>query len=517
MFLYLIIAVFALIYFIITRKLNYFASKKVPHIKPKFLLGNYGDYFLRKKPLYIVVEEMCKQFPDEQFIGAYYGTEPVLIPVDPEIIKLIVTKDFYYFNGRELSAHNHKDPAALNLFATHGDNWKVLRQNLTPLFSSAKMRNMFHLIQKCSVGFETMIDREVSISKELEIRNLTSKYTIECIAACAFGIDAHTMTDDPKKNPFAKIAATINISPILFYKRIMRSVWPNLFYILGFRVLATQIQFFHKLITNVMGGRNYKPSGRHDFVDLIMSWKESNQIVGDSMKSVKTGEAHKVTLTADDDLLVAQCFVFFTAGFETSSTTLGYTLYELAKHPEAQEKVLAEVDAYLARHDNKLLYECISEMPYLEACIDEALRLYPVLGVISREQMEDYTFPNGIKIEKGYRVHLPVYYLHHNPKYFPNPEEFRPERFFGEEKRKVNPYTYMPFGEGPRTCIGLRFAKMQMMAGVITMLKKYRLELATNMPKKLKFKTISFVTHPVGGIDLKFIEREGWESRVFKN
>nr|ULR85526.1 cytochrome P450 [Spodoptera frugiperda] len=210
-----------------------------------------------------------------------------------------------------------------------------------------------------------------------------------------------------------------------------------------------------------------------------------------------------------------QCFVFFAAGFETSSTTLGYTLYELAKHEEMQQKVLNEVDAYLARHNNKLNYDCVTELPYLDAVIDETLRFYPVLGMIPRELMEDYTMPDGAKLDKGLRVHLPVFYLHHNPEYYPEPEVFRPERFLGEKKKNIIPYTYMPFAEGPRLCIGMRFAKMQMLAGLITMLKKYRLELADGMPTKLKFKAQSFITHPVGGIKIKFIEREGWESRVF--
>ncbi|MBN4841793.1 cytochrome P450, partial [Citrobacter braakii] len=114
-------------------------------------------------------------------------------------------------------------------------------------------------------------------------------------------------------------------------------------------LIKKQIAFFHNLITAVMGKRNYQPSGRHDFVDLVMSWKQSNVITGDSMKSLTTGEAHKVSLVADDDLLVAQCFVFFTAGFETSSTTLSYTLYELAKHPKIQDRVIEEVDSYMKR------------------------------------------------------------------------------------------------------------------------------------------------------------------------
>ena len=460
MFLYLLVTVLILIYYVITRKYDYWKDRNVPHKKPTFLLGNYGDMILQKKSFGETVRDRCIEFPDEKFIGVFYGTEPVLIPKDPEIIKLIVTKDFYYFHGRELSDYQDKEPLALNLFGTYGDSWRVLRQNLTPLFSSAKMKNMFHLIEKCSHVYETMLDRETNISKELEVRSLTSKYTMECIGACAFGIDTKTMTEDENENPFKKMTDFLDPPIYVLWLRVIRAIWPSIFYMFGFQMLKKQLKFFGDLVTSVISEREYKQSGRHDFVDLVMSWKQNHEIVGDSMKNIKTGENKKVTLEANDDLLVAQCFVFFAAGFETSSTTLSYALYELAKNNEIQNKVLQEVDAYLARHENVLNYDCISDLPYLEAVVDETLRFYPALGMIPRELMEEYTMPGGAKLTKGLRVHLPVMYLHHDPKFYPEPEVFRPERFLGEEKKKINPYVYLPFGEGPRTCIGeLNFYK----------------------------------------------------------
>lgn len=100
-------------------------------------------------------------------------------------------------------------------------------------------------------------------------------------------------------------------------------------------------------------------------------------------------------------------------------------------------------------------YECVNEFPYLEQCIDEALRLYPVLEVITREVVEPYTFPGtDITVEKGIRIHFPVYYIQRDPKYFPSPDKFDPERFSPEQKRNITPYSYLPFGEGPRICIG---------------------------------------------------------------
>ena len=455
MFLYLIVTLLLLFYYYFTRKYDYWKIRNVPYAKPTFLLGNYGDLILERKYCGETVQDICKEFPEEKFIGAFHGTEPVLIPMDPDIIKLIVTKDFYYFHGRESSKNSDKLPAPLNLFGTYGDSWRVIRQNMTPLFTSAKMKNMFHLIANCSLEFQSMLDREIKISEEQEVIPMTTRFTMDCIGACAFGIDTKTMTEEEDNNPFRRIIRSSKPPKSLIYLRLFSSIWPKIFYAFRSRQSKNQLDFLFNLITAVMTQREYKPSGRNDFVDLIMSWKEKQQIEGDSIKSMKTGESEKVTLVADDDLLLAQCYVFFAAGFKTSTTALGYTLYELAKNEDIQKKTLDEIDAYLANHGNKLNYDCVTDLPYLDAVIDEALRYYPVLGVIPRELMEDYTMPGGAKLDKGMRVQLPVMYLHHNPKFYPEPEVFRPERFLGEERRKINPYVYLPFGEGPRVCIGM--------------------------------------------------------------
>ena len=84
----------------------------------------------------------------------------------------------------------------------------------------------------------------------------------------------------------------------------------------------------------------------------------------------------------------------------------------------------------------------------------ETLRMHPVLGILTREVMDDYVLPTGLKLDVGVRIHLPVYYMHHNPDYFPEPEKYKPERFLPENKDDIEPYTFFGFGTGPRTCIG---------------------------------------------------------------
>ncbi|CAB3254695.1 unnamed protein product [Arctia plantaginis] len=180
----------------------------------------------------------------------------------------------------------------------------------------------------------------------------------------------------------------------------------------------------------------------------------------------------------------------------------------MAKTEHTQTKVFEEVDKYLDEHDNLLNYDCISKLPYLDACIDETLRLYPSLPNLTREVMEDYTFPTGLTVEKGVRIHLAVGHIQRNATYFPEPEKYRPERFLPEEKRKMTPYTYLSFGEGFRICIGQRFAKMQMMAGLVTVFKSYKVQLAEGQPSTLVFDPRVVINRPRNDVYLKLISRE---------
>lgn len=427
----------------------------MPHLQPVPVLGNFSGYILQKKYVGQVTQELCQKFPNAPYIGAFYGTEPTLLVQDPDVIKLVMTKDFYFFSGREVSNYSHRELFTQNLFFTYGDRWKVLRQNLTPLFSSAKMKNMFHLIENCSHVFEKMLDQEIEKSNVVDVRTIVARYTMDCIGTCAFGVETNTM-ENIENNPFQKIGDVIfEAKCFRAFKNVARAIWPAIFYGLGFKSFPIEVDnFFTNLLTRTFEGRQYKPTSRNDFVDLVLKLRNNKSMAGDSLTNMKSDSGKKVHLDVDNDLLIAQCILFFAAGYETSATTLSYTLFEFAKNPEAQQRALAEVDEYLRRHDNKLKYECVAESPYLEACVDEALRLYPVLGIVTREVVEDYTFPSGLQLEKGLRVHIPVFHMHKNPDYFPEPEQFRPERFLGEEKRNIKPYTYIPFGEGPRICIG---------------------------------------------------------------
>ncbi|KAJ4434866.1 hypothetical protein ANN_23437 [Periplaneta americana] len=206
--------------------------------------------------------------------------------------------------------------------------------------------------------------------------------------------------------------------------------------------------------------------------------------------------------------LAAQSFVFFAAGFETSSTTIQFCLYELCINPDIQERVRQEIDEILNQHDGKITYEAVQQMGYLDKVVSETLRKYPPLPMLNRECTQSYQVPGtDIVLNKGDLTVIPVLGLHHDPKYYPNPEKFDPERFSEEEKAKRHHYVYLPFGEGPRICIGMRFGLMQTKVGLISLLSKYEFSVSKETPIPLVMEPKSIILSPVGGMHLQIKKR----------
>lgn len=131
----------------------------------------------------------------------------------------------------------------------------------------------------------------------------------------------------------------------------------------------------------------------------------------------------------------------------------------------------------------------------------EALRKYPILSSIDRVAIADYKVPEtDVIIKKGQQVWIPVYGIQHDPEIYPDPEKFDPERFSPEEVKKRDPYAFLSFGEGPRNCIGMRFALMQMKVGLATFLLNYEVTSKTTYPVEFSLNSYSIFLSPKDGI-----------------
>jgi cytochrome P450 len=152
----------------------------------------------------------------------------------------------------------------------------------------------------------------------------------------------------------------------------------------------------------------------------------------------------------------------------------------MGRYPDIQQRVHAEIESVL---QNSLPgFADVSKLPYLTAVIKETLRLYPpAIGIFAREAMEP-TQLGGYEVPKGSIVYAFSYVTHRDPRWFPDPERFDPERFLGEKEKKLSPFAYFPFGAGPRTCIGAHFALTEMTLVAASLLRRFEFFLRPGDP-----------------------------------
>lgn len=192
-----------------------------------------------------------------------------------------------------------------------------------------------------------------------------------------------------------------------------------------------------------------------------------------------------------DDEVMAQSITFLVAGFETTGSTLTSTAYLLATNPVVQEKLIEEIDkAEAERARNSYpLYDHVQKLGYLDQVISEVLRLCSPAFNLVRGCEEEAVY-KGIRFPKGVEVNIPLYVLHRDPQVWENPLEFNPENFSPEAKEKRNPYSYMPFGTGPRHCIGMRFALLEIKLALVKVLQRFKFERAPETVATLEHRAV---------------------------
>ena len=192
-----------------------------------------------------------------------------------------------------------------------------------------------------------------------------------------------------------------------------------------------------------------------------------------------------------EEEMMAQGWIFFVAGFETTAGTLSFCSYELALNPEIQERLYEEVMSAIDIKGD-ISYEDLSKLPFLDAVLSETMRLYPPVLRLERKCLTDYKLGDtGIQLRKGDNIEVPVYAIHHSEEYYPDPFQFNPDRFMPENRHQIKPYTYLPFGAGPRNCIGMRFALMEAKLGLAQIIRRYRFFRSEQTAVPLKFKRVA--------------------------
>ncbi|EAT44915.1 AAEL003748-PA [Aedes aegypti] len=479
-----------LLYRYATAFANYFNQRGIKYRKPTFLLGNLGPILFQRTTPVANLTDLYREFAGEKVYGFYEFRRPTIILRDLQLIKRVFVKDFNHFTNHTAPVDEHMDSILGNgLISLEGQKWRDMRAMLSPMFTGNKIRHMVPLVGKCAEDLCRFVERETD-EVEWDVRELLAKCLVEVIGSCAFGIEVDSFNDPD--NEFDRVAKYLmNQSDVRKVARfLLIMVFPKMCKQFGMELFDDKYKrLFRRLVSETMLKRESDGVSRPDLIQLLMlarrgKLEADKDVEGESFAAandyLETG-TDDVKRSWSDDELTAQAVIFFAAGFDTTSTLLSFTLMELAIHPEIQDRLFEEIKS-VQRSDSVISYEQIQSLEYLDAVISESLRKWPPLTATDRKCTKDYLMVDPedgspmFSIEEGYSVWVPIYCFHHDPKYFPNPEKFDPDRFNRVNRHQLNPAAYMPFGVGPRNCIGSRFALMSAKMILLRLLRSFRVE-----------------------------------------
>lgn len=359
-FLYIVLPLVAVGYWFLKKKYSYFEDRGIPFIKPSWL-GNLGGVGQTVHIIDVVRKIYDNAREKDVITGFFTAFHPTLVVTDLELIKQITVKDFHNFTDRGMFVNEEDEPLTGHLFALKGEKWRFLRNRLSPVFTSGKIKNMYHTIADKGENFINAIDL-ASKSGSVDMKNISTRFTVDVVSSCAFGMEANTLNNEhPEILQILKQVTGEEAHSMLYF--FMLFAFPNLAKFLKLRqFMAPVTKFFNDVVGGNILNREKNGIVKNDFVNMLVQLKTKGYIEGE----VSTAEARKLTL----DECVAQGFVFFLAGSDTTSVAISYAIIKLALNPEIQERLRKEIHEVSASEKGKLTYDNIHEMSYLNQVVN---------------------------------------------------------------------------------------------------------------------------------------------------
>ncbi|XP_067006625.2 cytochrome P450 6j1 [Anabrus simplex] len=499
-----LLAMYAAIYVYLVRNFNVWMKKGVPFLKPIAGFGNFKSVMVGNDSIGSFLKNVYNEAKNKPYVGVFILDQPVLVIRDVDLIKAILVKDFHYFADRDFKPDIRTDSlSARSLVGLTGPKWRYMRTTMTPTFTSGKMKKMFHLVNECGQELVTYLDSH-RVDGCLGVKDAMARFTTDVIASCAFGMQGKALKeDDSDLRRMLRKIFEFSFSKSL--KMAASKFAPYLLSLFNLQIIDNDVtDYVRNVVWQSIEYREKNGVTRNDFLDLLIQIKNKGAV--DDEDQTEKSEKKSPPMELEDDDFVAQAFTFLTAGFETSSTTLSFALYELSLQPDIQKRLRDDIQSALAEGDGTVSYEALQRMVYLDQVLSETLRKYPVLPFLDRRSLKPYRLPGdeNIILEKDQTIIIPVLGLHWDPEFFPKPEQFNPEHFSEENKRIRPHYSYLPFGEGPRNCIGMRMGLMQAKVGLVHILTHFEVSPCENTPIPLELDPKSFLLSAKGDLPLNF-------------
>lgn len=359
----IILAIVIIVYF--KRSFSYWKTKGFNYIEPSIPFGNASNFFMGRVGFGILFHDWYLEFKKRGWKagGGYFGGRAICVPVDQTIIKSILISDFWTFPNHGLYISEDVEPLSGHIFNLENHKWKNLRAKIPSVFTAAKMRRNVLIMERFSKEFVTRLEAIISKTKTLNVKEEMSRFTIDVITTCAFGTESNTLKGQNSEllvnskvffdSQWSRVANTL---VVMIPRHIL-----SFFHFKYFPAKITN--YFMDMFASIKDYRQKENRGDNDLAELLIDLCDETKNHSDF-----NGKGTMDPLTFNE--FASQMYVFFEAGFETSSGTQTFALYELAFNPDVQDKLRDEINTVLTKYNGKIGYDSVNEMNYLDRVID---------------------------------------------------------------------------------------------------------------------------------------------------
>ncbi|NWY44096.1 CP4V2 protein, partial [Sylvia atricapilla] len=452
----------------------------VPGISPCYpVLGNAlllerkGEDFFKQLQFY------AEEFRSWPVFKLWIGPVPVMVLYHPDSVEVILNSSKHI---EKSYLYKFLHPwLGTGLLTSTGDKWRSRRKMITPTFHFAILNDFLEVMNEQGNILVKKLEKHVD-KEPFDVFMDITLCALDIICETAMGRNVGAQ----KNKDSDYVSAIYRMSDLIQRRQLSPWLWPDFLYILFKQGRE------HKRSLNIL----------HNFTDTVIAekaeeLKSSKQKKHDNDGNCEESGSKKrkafldMLLNATDDEgktlsyrdIREEVDTFMFEGHDTTAAAINWVLYLLGRNPEAQKKVHRELDEVFDNTERPVTTDDLKNLRYLECVVKEALRLYPSVPMFARTLREDCCI-KGYQIPRGANVLVLTYALHRDPEIFPDPEEFRPERFFPENSKGRHPYAYVPFSAGPRNCIGQRFAQMEEKTLLALILRRFWVE-SCHKPEEL--------------------------------
>jgi cytochrome P450 len=408
-------------------------------------------------PIYYAQRDPLRQFP--KWIEEYGDVVRIkgaigqgVILGSPELAHQVLVERYARYQKKSHSYIVLRILMGNGLVTSEGEFWRGQRKLVQPAFHRRRLDGIFGMMVERVADLVSRFEPVASAGEAVDLIPYLSHLTLDVISRAMFSSDVQGAAADVSKHIHVLNAYAL---------RMLRNPW---LFLLPKRIPLPftsgpvgSLNAMNRIVNGIIQSRRKNPSEHDDLLSMLLSATEE-----------ETGRG------MTDEQLRDEVMTIFVAGHETTANAMAWLLYLVSKHPEVEERLVAEINANFPAEG--LNGANIQSFTYVRQVIEESLRVYPSIWSIGRRCTEEDEL-GGYQIPVGMNVVVPIHYFHWSERFWKDPHRFDPSRFSPERRPPPEPMIYFPFGAGPRSCIGNHFAMQELMIMTILFLRRFRFRL----------------------------------------